>query len=98
MKAFIHLNHRWMPEGTYYKSLKTEAEVVDGDINDLLWDLTIHGRALQKAIDALRDLDEFPRKSQSHQMFYPMLREYGFRAHIARNLEIKVYRRRGKGL
>ncbi|MEM0035402.1 MAG: RNA-guided endonuclease TnpB family protein [Desulfurococcus sp.] len=75
-----------MPEGAYHKSLKTEAEVVDGDINDLLWDLAVHRHALQKVVDALWDLDKLPRRSQLHQMFYQMLREYGFRAHVARNI------------
>jgi len=36
--------------------------------------------------DLLWDLDVVPEKSQAHQMFYGMLREYGFRAHIARNI------------
>ncbi|MEM0029058.1 MAG: RNA-guided endonuclease TnpB family protein, partial [Ignisphaera sp.] len=37
-------------------------------------------------VDALWDLDGLPKKSQLHQMFYPVLREYGFRAHVARNI------------
>mgnify|MGYP001773003934 CR=1 FL=1 len=86
MKASIHLTSRWMPEGTYYKALKAEAEVVEGDTSDLLWDLVIYRHALQRVVDALWDLDKIPRKSQLHQMFYPMLREYGFRAHVARNI------------
>ncbi|MEM0062067.1 MAG: hypothetical protein QW632_02970 [Ignisphaera sp.] len=27
MKASIHLNYRWMPEGTYHRVLKSEAEM-----------------------------------------------------------------------
>ena len=75
-----------MPEGTYYKAFKAEAEVVEGDVNDLLWDLAIYRYALQRVVDALWDLDKIPRKSQLHQLFYPMLREHGFRAHVARNI------------
>ncbi|MEM1653227.1 MAG: RNA-guided endonuclease TnpB family protein [Ignisphaera sp.] len=86
MKVFIRLGCRWMPEGAYHKSLKAEAEVVGGDANGLLWDLTIYRYALQKVVDALWDLDGLPKKSQLHQMFYPVLREYGFRAHVARNI------------
>ncbi|MEM0027347.1 MAG: hypothetical protein QXT53_06915 [Ignisphaera sp.] len=86
MKASIHLIGRWMPEGTYYKAFKAEAEVVEGNASDLLRDLTIYRYALQKVVDALWDLDELPKKSQLHQLFYPVLREYGFRAHVARNI------------
>ncbi|WP_264890727.1 hypothetical protein [Vulcanisaeta souniana] len=75
-----------MPEGRYYKALRAEVEVAEGSINDLLWDLAIHRHALQKVIDALWDLDELPRRSQLHQMFYLMLRKYGFRAHVTRNI------------
>jgi len=34
----------------------------------------------------LWDLGAVPEKSQVHQMFYDMLRGYGFRAHVARNI------------
>jgi putative transposase len=37
-------------------------------------------------IDALWDLDKVPSRMQAHQMFYQMLRSYGFRAHVARNI------------
>jgi putative transposase len=66
--------------------LKARAEVIEGWLNDLLWDLTLYRHALQRVIDALWDLDKLPRKSQMHQLFYPMLRVYGFRAHVARNI------------
>jgi putative transposase len=55
-------------------------------LNDLLWNLALCRHALQRLIDALWDLDSLPRKSQLHQLFYPMLRGYGFRAHVARNI------------
>ena len=86
MRASITRLARVMPEGTYYKALKARAEVIDGNINDLLWDLNIHKYALQKAIDALWDLDGVPKKSQTHQLLYPVLRSYGLRAHVARNI------------
>ena len=85
MRVFTRLSWR-VPEGTHYKALKAEAEVIDGNVNDLLWDLAIHRYALQKVVDALWDLDELPKRSQLHQLFYPMLRQYGFRAHVARNI------------
>jgi len=75
-----------MPEGTYYKALKTRAEIIKGDINDLLWDLAVYRYTLQKAVDALWELDRIPKKSQVHQLPYLMLRNYGFRAHVAKNI------------
>jgi len=86
MKAFIRSRAERMPEGAYHKTLKAEAEVVDGDIGDLLWDLVMYRYVLQKVIDALWDLEEIPKKDQAHQMFYEMLRVYGFRAHVVRNI------------
>ncbi len=86
MKAFITHQAWVMPEGTYYKALRAKAEVINGSISDLLWDLTIYRYALQKVVDALWDLDRIPKRSQLHQLFYSMLRGYGFRAHVARNI------------
>jgi len=81
-EAFITRQVRVMPEGTHYKTLRAEAEVVDGGINDLLWDLALYRHALQRVVDALWELDKTPKKSQLHQLFYPVLRQYGFRAHV----------------
>jgi len=75
-----------MPEGVYHRALKAEAEIIEGDIGDLLWDLAVYRYALQRVIDILWDLGEIPRKAQAHQMFYGMLRSYGLRAHVARNV------------
>ena len=77
---------REMPEGVYRRALKARAEVVEGDTNDLLWDLAVYKYALQRSVDALWELDKVPNKSQVHQLLYPMLRSYGFRAHVARNI------------
>ena len=85
MKACISLA-REMPEGVYRRALKAKAEVIEGNANDFLWDLTIYKYALQRCIDALWELDSIPKKSQVHQLLYPMLRSYGFRAHVARNI------------
>ena len=85
MRVFTRLAWR-VPEGTRYKALKAEVEVIDGNVNELLWDLAVHRHAMQRVIDALWDLDELPKRSQLHQLFYPMLRNYGFRAHVARNI------------
>jgi len=86
MKVSIHRGIRWMPEGAYHRTLKAVAEIVEGDLEDLLWDLVVYRYALQRVIDVLWDLDVVPEKSQAHQMFYNMLRGYEFRAHIARNI------------
>jgi putative transposase len=75
-----------IPEGVYHRALKTEVEVVEGSISDLLWDLLLYRYAMQKVVDALWDLDRIPNRSQAHRMFYQMLRSYGFRAHVARNI------------
>ncbi len=61
--------------------------LVDGDLNDLLWDMYVYRYALQKVVDALWELDKTPSLSQVHQLFYKVLREkYGFRAHVAKQL------------
>jgi len=86
MKAFIRSRVGRMPEGVYPRALKAEAEVVDGDIGSLLWDLVIYRYVLQRVVDALWELDVVPEKSQAHQMLYEMLRVYGFRAHVVRNI------------
>jgi len=84
-EGVIRLSWR-IPEGTYHRALKAEAEVVDGNLNDLLWDLTLYRHAMQRIVDALWDLDRVPNRSQMHQLFYQLLRSYGFRAHVARNI------------
>ena len=86
MKASITRLAWVMPEGVYRRTLKAKAEVINGNINDLLWDLTVYRYALQKAIDALWELDKVPKKSQVHQLLYLMLRSYDFRAHVVRNI------------
>ncbi|RLG87619.1 MAG: transposase [Thermoprotei archaeon] len=75
-----------MPEGVYRRALKAKVEVIEGGVNDLLWDLAIHRYVLQRVIDALWELNKLPKRGQVHQLFYLMLRGYGFRAHIARNI------------
>ena len=78
---------RVLPEGTYSIALRAEAEVVEGSLSDLLWDMNVYRYALQKVVDALWELDRLPSISQAHQMFYRRLREhYGFRAHVAKQL------------
>jgi len=75
-----------MPEGVHRRALKAEAEVVEGELSDLLWDLNLYRYALQRAVGALWDLDKIPKKSQVHQLLYPLLKSYGFRAHVVRNI------------
>jgi len=70
MRGFVHRFARWIPEGVYHRALKAEVEVVEGDINELLWDLTLYRHAMQRVVDALWDLDRIPKKSQAHQLFY----------------------------
>jgi len=75
-----------IPERAYRRALKAEAEVVESNLNDLLWDLLLYRHAMQMVVDALWDLDKVPSKAQTHQMFYNVLRGYGFRSHVARNI------------
>jgi len=42
MRASITHLARVMPEGTYYKALKAKVEVIEGNANDLLWDLNLY--------------------------------------------------------
>jgi len=86
MRGSVRLVNGRIPEEVYHRVLKAEAEVVEGSINDLLWDLAIYRYAMQRVVDALWDLDKVPSRMQVHQMFYQMLRSYGFRAHVARNI------------
>jgi putative transposase len=86
MRGSIRLVNGRIPEGVYCRALKAEVEVVEGNLNDLLWDLLLYRYAMQMVVDALWDLDKVPSRMQVHQMFYQMLRSYGFRAHVARNI------------
>jgi len=86
MKGSIRQLAWRIPEGAYHRALKAEAEVVEGSLSDLLWDLLLYKYAMQRVVDALWDLDKIPNRSQAHQMFYQMLRSYGFRAHVAKNI------------
>ncbi|MFZ8783680.1 MAG: RNA-guided endonuclease TnpB family protein, partial [Desulfurococcaceae archaeon] len=86
MRGSIRQSAWRIPEGAHHRALKAEAEVVEGSINDLLWDLAIYRHAMQRVVDALWDLDRVPSRSQAHRMFYSILRSYGFRAHVARNI------------
>jgi len=62
MKAFIHRGIRWMPEGVCRRALKAEAEIVEGDLRELLWDLAVYKYALQRVVDALWDLGTIPKR------------------------------------
>jgi putative transposase len=86
MKGFIRSLVERIPEGAYHRALKAEVEVVEGNLSDSLWDLLLYRHAMQRVVDALWDLDRVPSRSQAHQMFYNVLRGYGFRAHVARNI------------
>ncbi|MFP3302106.1 MAG: RNA-guided endonuclease TnpB family protein [Caldivirga sp.] len=86
MRGFVRLSSWRIPEGARYRTLKAEVEVVGGNLSDLLWDLTLYRHAMQRVVDALWDLGEIPSRSQAHQLFYQLLRGYGFRAHVVRNI------------
>jgi len=53
VKASIRSRVERMPEGVYHRALKAVAEVVEGDIGDLLWDLMTYRYVLQRVVDAL---------------------------------------------
>jgi len=82
----VYLPSEADPRGRYCRALKAEAEVVEGDLNDLLWNLAVHRHALQGVVGSLWELDKLPKRSQAHQMLYVLLRGYGLRAHVARNV------------
>jgi putative transposase len=86
MRGSIRLVDGRIPEEAYHRALKAEAEVIEGSISDLLWDLLLYRHAMQRVVDALWDLGRVPSRSQAHQMFYNVLRGYDFRAHVARNI------------
>jgi putative transposase len=86
MKGFIRLVNERIPEEVYHRALKAVAEVVEGSINDLLWDSMLYRYAMQRIVDTLWDLNKIPNRAQAHQMFYNILRSYGFRAHVAKNI------------
>jgi hypothetical protein len=43
----------WIPEGALYGTLKAEVKVIDGGLNDLLWDLALYKYAMQRVVDTL---------------------------------------------
>jgi putative transposase len=69
-----------IPEGVYHRALKAEAEVAEGNLNDLLWDLLLYRYAMQRVADALWDLDRVPSKAQAHRMFYNAFEELRFQS------------------
>jgi hypothetical protein len=66
MRGFIRQSARRIPEGVYHRALKAEAEVIEGNLNNLLWDLLLYRCAMQIVVDALWDLDRVPNRSQAH--------------------------------
>jgi len=69
------------------KTLKAEAEVVEGSLDGLLLDLALYRYTTQRIIDILWVMGgaALDRKSV-HKQFYRVIRSYGFRAHVARNM------------
>jgi hypothetical protein len=63
MKGSIRFVDERIPEEAYRRALKAVAEVVEGSINDLLWDLLLYRYAMQRVVDALWDLDKVPSKA-----------------------------------
>jgi len=86
MRAYIPRVARGMPESPYMKTLKAEAEVVGGSLDGLLLDLALYRYAIQKIIDVLWIAGAALDRKSVHRQFYKMIRSYGFRAHVARNM------------
>jgi len=87
MRAYIPREARGMPEAPYMKALKAEAEVIGGSLDGLLLDLALYRYTIQRIIDVLWVMGgaALDRKA-IHKQFYKMIRSYGFRAHVARNM------------
>jgi len=77
---------RVVPRGEYMLTLKAQGVLVDDSLEELREELYLTRRAIQYVIDALWELDKLPSINQSHQMFYKILREQGFRAHQAKQI------------
>jgi len=86
MRAYIPRAARGMPESPYMKTLKAEAEVVGGSLDGLLLDLALYRYTIQKIVDILWVTGATLDRKSVHKQFYKMIRSYGFRAHVARNM------------
>jgi len=86
MRAYIPRAARGMPDAPYMKALKAEAEVVGGSLDGLLLDLALYRYTTQKVIDVLWITRTTLDRKTVHRQFYKMIRSYGFRAHVARNM------------
>jgi len=85
MRAYIPRVARGMPEA-YMKALKAEAEVVEGSLDELLLDLALYRYTIQKIIDVLWNTGATLDRKSVHKQFYKVIRSYGFRAHVAKNM------------
>jgi len=86
MRAYIPRVAWGMPEAPYMKALKAEAEVVGGSLDGLLLDLALYRYTTQRIIDILWIAGVALDRKTVHKQFYKMIRSYGFRAHVARNM------------
>jgi len=86
MRAYIPRAAWGMPEAPYMKALKAEAEVVEGGLDGLLLDLALYRYTIQKIIDVLWIAGTTLDRKSAHKQFYKVIRSYGFRAHVARNM------------
>jgi len=86
MRAYIPRAARGMPEAPYMKALKAEAEVIGGSLDGLLLDLALYRYTTQKIVDVLWATGATLDRKSAHKQFYKMIRSYGFRAHVARNM------------
>ena len=75
-----------VPRGEYMLTLKARGVLVEGSPAELREELYLTHKAVQFVVDALWELDEMPKISQAHQMFYKILREQGFKAHQAKQI------------
>lgn len=75
-----------VPRGATSLTLKAQAKIIKGDIQQLRGELYLTKYWTQRIIDTLWNFPKPPKLNQVHQLFYNLLRKQGFRAHQAKQI------------
>jgi len=77
-----------VPRGATALTLKTQAVLVEGDIQQFREELFLTKYWTQRVVDFLWQFPkkQLPKLNQVHQLFYNQLRQQGFRAHQAKQI------------